>query len=185
VGLAEVRTIAAAALVLALLPMRAEAHPVDEVVQGAYITLAPGVVRLELDITPGTEVSDSVLRAIDANRDKTISNTEARAYAERVLKLSVLTLDGAPAAWTIENLVVPAYDALRAESDTLKIYAVASRPERSRPRRLAYLNWYEPGKSNCIANIFLQPGDGWRYTVDAQKHSDNGRGLGVNYTARR
>jgi hypothetical protein len=31
----------------------ADAHPVDEVVQGAYLTIAANEVRLELDITPG------------------------------------------------------------------------------------------------------------------------------------
>ena len=43
-------------LLLALLGA-AEAHPVDEVVQGAYLTLTPAGVELELDITPGSAVA--------------------------------------------------------------------------------------------------------------------------------
>ena len=40
-------------------------------------------------------------------------------------------------------------------------------------------------KSQCIANIFLQPGGGWRYQVAGQKHSDDGRQLKVDYSGAR
>ena len=51
----------------------AAAHPLDEVVQGAYLTLAPGQVRLELDLTPGVQVSGAVLKDLDANGDRRIT----------------------------------------------------------------------------------------------------------------
>ena len=62
----------------------ASAHPLDEVVQGAYLTLTPGEVRLQLDLTPGVAVVDGLLHALDPNSDRDISEAEARAYAERV-----------------------------------------------------------------------------------------------------
>jgi hypothetical protein len=57
-------------LLLALFSSSAAAHPLDEIVQGAYLTLVPGEVRLELDITPGTEVAGALLRALDTHADQ-------------------------------------------------------------------------------------------------------------------
>jgi hypothetical protein len=172
-------------LLLLLAPCWAAAHPVDEVVQGAYLTLAPGEVRLELDLTPGTEVSGAVLRSLDANTDRRVSDAEARAYAEQVLKQSSLTLDGVSLSWRLERVSVPPYQSLSREGDTLKIYAIAMRAEQAGVHTLSYVNRYQPAKSQCIANIFLQPGAGWRYQVDGQQHSDDGRLLTVRYAGAR
>ena len=175
----------AAWLLPALAPGWALAHPVDEVVQGAYLTLARGAVRLELDLTPGTEVADGVLRAIDANGDRQLSDAEARGFGERVLKQSTLTLNGKAVAWRLDRVSAPDYQDLQLASATLKIYAVAQRVDRAGAQGLAYENRYQPAKSQCIANIFLQPGGGWRYKVNAQQHTNDGRGLTVNYASDR
>ena len=175
----------AAWLLPALIPGWAFAHPVDEVVQGAYLTLAPGQVRLELDLTPGTEVAFAVLKSLDANGDRRITEAEARAYGERVLKQSTLTLGGKPAAWRLERVDTPAYDELEQSTPTLKIYATAARPDRAGPQAFSYENRYQPAKSQWIANVFLQPAGGWRYRVAGQQHTDDGRGLTVSYAASR
>jgi hypothetical protein len=60
-------------LLLALFSSSAAAHPLDEIVQGAYLTLVPGEVRLELDITPGTEVAGALLRALDTHADQLVN----------------------------------------------------------------------------------------------------------------
>jgi hypothetical protein len=163
----------------------AEAHPVDEVVQGAYLTLAPGEVRLELDLTPGSKVAGTVLESLDTNTDQRITDVEARAYAGRVLAQSTLTLDGAAAPWTLDKVSVPPYQNLQTGNDILKIYAVAKRPDRTGPQTLSYQNRYQPAKSQCIANVFLQPAAGWQYQVTGQQRSDDGRQLTVKYTAGR
>lgn len=172
-------------LLLLLAPGWAAAHPVDEVVQGAYLTLAPGTVRLELDVTPGPAVAGAVLRSLDARPDRLITDAEARAYAERVLAQSAILLDGVAAAWRLEKVSTPPYDALRLKADTLKIYAVAARPDQVGSHSLSYHNRYRPADSQCIANIFLQPGPGLRYRVTGQTHSDDGRVLTVSYTSAR
>jgi hypothetical protein len=169
-------------LLLALLSGSAAAHPLDEVVQGAYLTLAPGEVRLELDMTPGTEVAGALLRALDTDADQRITDAEARAYAEGVIRQSTLALDDVPVSWSLESVSVPPYQNLALASDTIKIYTVAKRPDAAGPHTLSYENRYEPAKSQWIANIFLQPGPGWRYEVTAQQRSDDGRLLIVRYT---
>ncbi len=170
---------------LALLPCLAEAHPVDEIVQGAYLTLAPGEVRLELDVTPGSKVAGTVLKSLDANADGRITDAEAVAYAGRVLAQSTLALDGATVPWTLDKVIAPPYQNLQTGNDILKIYAVAKRPDRTGAQTLSYQNRYQPAKSQCIANVFLQPALGWQYQVTGQQHSDDGRQLVVKYTAER
>jgi hypothetical protein len=173
----------AAAAVL-LVPAAAGAHPLDEVVQGSYLTLAPGQVRLELDISPGPIVADGVLRLLDANGDRTVTADEARAFGQAVLRSSTLTLDGKPATWRLERVAAPTYDNVRLGADTIKIYAVAARTDRAGPHLLTFDNRYAPAKSQAAANIFLTPGL-WRYAVTAQAHGPDGRSLTVRYTASR
>ena len=168
-----------------LIPGLASAHPVDEVVQGAYLTVAPGQLRLELDLTPGTEVAGAVLKRLDANGDRRISDAEARAFGERVLRQSTLTVDGKAAAWRLERVDTPSYADLEQSTPTLKIYATATRPDRAAPQAFSYENRYQPAKSQWIANVFLQPGGGGRYRVIGQQHTGDGRGLTVNYAASR
>ena len=174
---------ACATLVPLLLAGAAMAHPLDEVVQGAYLTLLPGAVRLELDLTPGELVADALLQAIDANVDRTIAEPEAWNYAERVLLQSTLLLDGAPVSWRLQGVDMPAYADLRLQGATLKIHAFASRADRSGKHTLRYENHYQPAASQNIANVFLQPGARWRYEVAGQQHGPDGRVLDVDYVS--
>ena len=172
-------------MLLILITGWAGAHPVDEVVQGAYLTLVPSGVQLELDLTPGSQVAISVLKSLDANGDRQISTSEARAFAARVLAQSSLLLDGATLSWTLDEVTVPPYQNLALGSDTLRIYATAKLTVKAGAHTLSYTNRYQPAKSQCIANIFLQPGGGWTYGVSGQAHSNDGRGLTVHYQVTR
>ncbi|MDP9766129.1 hypothetical protein [Deinococcus enclensis] len=163
----------------------AGAHPVDEVVQGAYLTLIPGKVQLELDVTPGQAVSSTVIKALDANSDGRISTSEARSYATRVLNQSTLTLGGTPVRWTLDRVEVPVVPHLKVGGGILKIYAFAPRADRAGVQTLTYQNRYQPAKSQWTANVFLQPGGGWAYQVTGQTRSNDGRQLTVTYKVTR
>lgn len=168
-------------LLLALLSGGAAAHPVDEMVQGAYLTLTPGEVRLELDLIPGTKVAATLLKSLDVNADSRITGAEAQAFAVRVLGQSTLTLGGTVTHWTLDKVSMPPYQNLQLGSDTIKIYAVAKRTDRTGAATLTYQNRYQPVKSQWTANIFLQPGAAWRYAVTGQKRSNDGQVLTVRY----
>ena len=174
--------LAAAAAVFA--GARAEAHPLDEVVQAAYLTLAPGEVQLDLEIQPGVLVAGGIARDVDANGDGRISEAEARAYGERVLQASTLTVDGAPAELKLLRVQTPAYANLL-QGDILRVYAVARRKDRAGAGVLAYANRYAPAKSQCQANVFLSMGSGWTYAVASQGHGRDGRRLDVAYRVAR
>ena len=169
-------------VMLLVLPLRdAGAHPLDEVLQGAYLTLAPGEVRLELDLTPGANVAGALLQALDADADRTITVAEAQRYARRVLAQSTLMLDDVAVPWTLGEVNAPAYRALQAGGGTISIRAVAKRPDTAGPHVLSYRNDHQPGPSLRVANIFLEPGEGWRYRVVTQQRSDEGAQLTVAY----
>ncbi|WP_161884361.1 hypothetical protein [Deinococcus alpinitundrae] len=170
---------------LALLLGLAQAHPVDEVVQGAYLTLAPGKVQLELDLTPGTQVAATVLSAIDTDTDGKITGTEARSYAKLVLRQSTLKLNGVVVSWTLDTVEMPPYSDLKTGNAVLKIYALAKRADAAGAQSLSYENRYQPVKSQWIANIFLLPAAGWQYGVTGQQHSNDGRQLTVKYQVTR
>ena len=170
-------------LLLALVPTWVGAHPVDEVVQGAYLTLAPGELRLELDITAGSAVTSEIIKSLDENADRYVTTAEAHTYAQRVLEQSTLVLDGVTASWKLENVSVPPYQNLELGGGTIKIYAVAQRSDSGGAHILSYQNRYQPEKSQWTANVFLRPGGGWHYQVTSQQRSNDGRQLIVNYTA--
>ena len=172
-------------MLLALSPREAAAHPLDEILQGAYLTLAPGEVRLELDLTPGANVAGALLQAIDANADRTITAAEAQRYARRVLTQSTLTLDDVTVFWALGDVVVPPYQALEAGGGTITIRAVAGRRDGEGTHVLGYRNDHQPGPSLRVANIFPEPGQGWQYRVVTQQRSDEGAQLTVTYTAAR
>jgi hypothetical protein len=156
----------------------------DEVIQAAYLTLAPGEVQLDLEIQPGTLVGGSIARDVDANGDGRISEAEARAYGERVLRASTLTVDGAPVELRLQRVAAPVYANL-VQGDILHVYAVARRKDRAGPGTLAYLNRYAPVKSQCQANVFLSMGSRWTYAVASQVHGPDGRRLDVAYRVSR
>lgn len=165
------------ALPLPSLPGWARAYPVDEVVQGAYLTLAPGQVRLELDVAPGAEVAGAVLPALDA--DRAASEAEARAYVEAVLSASLILLDGEPAAWDLVTVAPPDLGVAAEGAAAIRIEAVVPRLEREEARSLVYENRDEPATSIRIANVFLSPGDGWTWKVAGQGRDDRGQRLAV------
>lgn len=172
-----------AALSLALVAGPAVAHPIDEVVQGAYLTLAPGEVRLELDLMPGVEVAAPVVAALDANGDGVLTAAEARAFGEMVLGETALTLDGEAVAWTLEEVTLSSLPALVSGNDVLKITATVPRLDAEGAHELAFENRYDPARSRVMANVFLRPGEGWTYRVTSQERDARGQALTVRYEA--
>lgn len=174
----------AAALALSTcLAGAASGHPVDELIQGAYLTLKPGSVGLELDLTPGSEVVARVVADIDADCDGALTGTEARDFARRVLDSSAITVDAAALDWRLDDILVPDLAELAGAGGVIRIYATAERLDAEGSHELTYRNAYAPVKSEPTANIFLQNAE-WIYQVLNQQRGDAGQSLSVTYSAR-
>ena len=173
------------ALALAAYTETVDAHPVHEVVQNAYLTLSPGSLELQLELTAGPKVAAKVMSSLDTNADRRITPTEAQAFASRVLLSSVVAIDRPPLRLRLMSVDTPSYAALMGAHGTIKIIARASRSDQFGPATLSYRNSYKPAESRCDANVFLKPSSRLRYQITSQVRGRDGRNLVVRFTAAR
>ena len=78
---------------LVALPSSALAHRLDEYLQATLVTIEPGEIRLQINLTPGVAVAEQVLALIDRDRDGRISTNEATAYCELLKNQLAVRLD--------------------------------------------------------------------------------------------
>ncbi|RYY18095.1 MAG: HupE/UreJ family protein [Alphaproteobacteria bacterium] len=83
-------------LVLALWASPASAHRLDEYLEATTIDAGTQRVALEVRLTPGVDVAPGILKAMDTNRDRHVSDAERHAYAEQVRLNLSLSIDQAP-----------------------------------------------------------------------------------------
>lgn len=144
---------------LALGPATALAHPLDEVLQGTYLTLSPQQIEVELDITPGVLVAPQVLSQLDPNGDGEIVETEAQAYAAVVLRGLHLAVDGQPLTLALSRVEKPTVLSVQAGYGLTRIFATAALPESATgSSELTYRNDYQPAKSAYQVNAFVDSG---------------------------
>ncbi len=93
---AVTRTLRPLTLLLALLvfPSAVFAHRDDQYLQATLVAIEPSGVRLQINLTPGVAVAEQVIAEIDRDRDGSISNNEAAAYAELLKHDLTLRIDG-------------------------------------------------------------------------------------------
>jgi len=139
---------------------RVSAHRLDEFLQAARIAVERDRVQLEMNLTPGTDVADGVIRDIDAGRDGVLSPGEQRAYVERVLSALTLRVDDSrPLRLQSVAARFPDAAALRGGDRAITIRAEAGvSPLPVGPHRLFFRNRHAAGKSVYLANA-LAPED--------------------------
>ena len=143
-------------MLLALLGGWAGAHPIDEYLQAAYLKLSVDGLELELDLTAGEQVAPEMLRQIDQNRDRTLSQTEIETYANKVLEDLSLKLDGKAQALQLKRVNTPQTAVFLAGGGTIQLVASARWPEQSGRHTLEFANPHQPVKSAYLANAFVQ-----------------------------
>jgi hypothetical protein len=88
------RLLALCAVMLLSAATQTLAHRLDEYLQATTFIVAGDHVEAQMRLTPGVQVSDRVLAAIDANGDGVISEAEQQAYAKQVSRDLLLEIDG-------------------------------------------------------------------------------------------
>ena len=145
-----------ACLVACLMSGWASAHPMDEMVQAAYLKLEPTGLELELDLTPGELVAPRMLTLIDQNRNGQLEPTEVRAYAGRVLGQLQIRSDGQTRPLKLISTNTPKIAAFMAGGGTIQILARTTWPERAGSHTLEFQNAHAPVRSGYLSNAFVQ-----------------------------
>ena len=152
------RAVAAAGIVISLAAFPS-AHRLDEYLQATRIAFAPARVAVEIDLTPGASVADTVIALIDGDADGSITVTEAETYGRGVLTDLLLDVDGDRLALTLDRVEVPSMDEMRHGLGTIQVRASSDVEPRVRFRRqLHFQNNHQPESSVYLVNA-LVPAD--------------------------
>ena len=157
------------AAILVLFPSRADAHRLDDYLQATRVAVDVDRVRLEIDLSPGVDVADGIIGAIDSDHDGRVDNNEAQSYAAAVLRAVTVSLDGRPVSLRLDTRSFPAVNDMRQGVGTIRLTASASVPVMTGSHHLALANAWMPAISVYLVNA-LVPTDP-RITLDEQ-HRD-------------
>jgi hypothetical protein len=120
---------------------------------------------------PGVAVSSIVVANIDTNGDGVISETERRAYAQRVLGDLLLTVDGNRLKPRLTSIAVPSIEAMKEGLGEIQIEFTADLPGHGAHRRLIFENHHQSRISAYLANC-LVPRDK-NIQIVAQNRNEN------------
>ena len=173
----------AVALTLIAASVPLSAHRKGEYLQAARLAIDPGVVQIELDLTPGIAVADDVLRSIDLDRNGVVSPAEAEAYLGTVMRGLRLDVDRQPLAPRVVQHEFPSSEAVRHGEGTIRLRIAAPLPPLAAGvHQLHYGNAHRPDIGAYLANALVPASDSVAVT-DQQRDVDQ-RELRVNYTLR-
>ena len=130
------KTTLAVAAILLFAGAPAFAHRLDEYLQGALISVEKNRLDAEITLTPGVAVFPILLADIDTNADGVISNTEQRAYAQRVLDDLSLKLDGYRLTPRLVSMRFPAIDEMKQGLGQIQLEFSTDLPSGGPNRRL-------------------------------------------------
>jgi hypothetical protein len=163
------KLIAVAAIVL-LLGARATAHRLDEYLQAALVSVEKDRVEVSLRLVPGVAVSAAVLASIDSNGDGNLSETEKRAYAERVLGDLSLSVDGTPLKPKLVAMNFSPAEQMREGLGEIHVDFTADLPSGGRERKLVLKNHHQTQMAAYLVNC-LVPSDP-EIQIVAQKRNE-------------
>ena len=159
------------------------AHRLDEYLQAARLGIDPDRVEIALDLTPGIAVAAAVVNTVDRDANGSISDAEARAFADDVLRAVALDVDGVPLRVALVDSAVPAIQTMRAGDGAVRIRATAALPRLAEGRHhLRFRNDYRPAIGVYLANALVPASD--RIAVVAQRRNVDQRDLTVDYNLR-
>ena len=115
-------------LVLTVLANEIWAHPHHHVDQQAQLTIGTDEVRVVLRIVPSIDEGAAIFDAIDADRDGTVSKSEATAFAAELVAAVELRFDGALEAFGEPSVSVPERDLAARGGGVIEVGATAKHP---------------------------------------------------------
>ena len=159
------------------------AHRRDEYLQAARIAIDQQRVQIDLDLTPGIAVASRVLDEIDRDRNGVVSDSEARAYATRVIDDIRVDVDGDALPLSLAYTRVPTVDSVLRGEGTIQFQLTAAvRPLAAGDHRLSYRNAHHQDIGAYLANTLVPATD--RVMVLTQHRDVAQRELVVEYVLR-
>jgi len=159
------------------------AHRRDEYLQAARIAIDQQRVQIDLDLTPGIAVASRVLDEIDRDRNGVVSDSEARAYATRVIDDIRVDVDGEALPLSLSATRVPTVDSVLRGEGTIQFQLTAAvRPLAAGDHRLSYRNAHHQDIGAYLANTLVPATD--RVMVLTQHRDVAQRELVVEYVLR-
>jgi hypothetical protein len=152
------RRLIAACAAMVWLGTSASAHRLDEYLQATLLSVEKESVHGSMRLTPGVAVTPFVLAGVDANADGVISESERKAYAERLLRDVSLKIDGRELSPQLISVEFPGVEEMKQGLGEIQIEFRADLPRGGRDRRLVFENHHQSGISAYLVNC-LAPGD--------------------------
>jgi len=132
-----------------------EAHRLDEYLQAIRIDLGFDRILLQVDLTPGAEISRSVLAILDGNGDNAIETREADGYATLFLRHLRLAIDGQPRSLTLVSRQVPSIQEMHEGTGVIRIEASSPSTNTDGAHRLELHNEFRPDVGVYLVNALV------------------------------
>jgi hypothetical protein len=156
------------------------AHRLDEYLLAARIDLQTDGVAIELDLTPGVAVAESIIAAIDRDRDGSLAIEEQDWYARAVVSALLVEVDGESLPLQLRSSTFPEQSALRRGEGMIRLQAgAAHRSLSAGAHQLFFRNAHLEPQSVYLANA-LVPKSG-RVSVAAQRRDGDQSELTIDY----
>ena len=160
----------------------ASAHRLDEYLQAARIDLQSDRVTVDLDLTPGASLAESVVGAIDRDQDGVVSRDELNAYVRGIAAQIELSLDGQRLEPQLTSSSFPTGEALRLGEGTIRLQiSAAHRPLATGRHQLFFSNHHLARQSVYLANALVPASS--RLSVEEQRRTADQRELTIDYSA--
>jgi hypothetical protein len=157
------------------------AHRLDELLQAARIDLRDNGVAIDLALTPGADVADSIVAAIDRDRNGLVTSDEQTDYAVSIVGDVVVTIDGARLALCLNDASFPTMAELRSGEGTIRVQVGASHSLFANgPHQLFFSNGHHAGRSVYLANALVPAST--RVSVSGQRRTFDQRELTIDYS---
>ena len=150
----KLRLIAAVAILLCLEGI-ASAHRLDEYLQAAILSVEKDHVQVSMRLIPGIAVSSSIIASIDSNGDGVLSDTEQKAYAERVLGDLSLAVDGHRLKPKLVSADFPPVEQMKEGLGEIHIEYTADLPSGGPHRRLILENHHQNQNAAYLVNCLV------------------------------
>ena len=174
--------LSAAAAIFLSVGVSASGHRLDEYLQATIISVENDRIQAFMRLTPGIAVYATVLASIDTNSDAVISETEQRAYAQRVLGDLSLSVDDRRLKPRLSSVNFPPAEEMREGLGEIHIEFSADLPRTGTNRKLVFENHHQSRIAAYLVNCLIPRDRNIQFL--AQKRNENQSFYQLDYEQR-